>query len=158
MNLDILVILALTIILSILSWIIMQEVKLVFGFRKVFLLILHLICILPWFLHYQAFLTSANADMHSMEIYLIPLFLMVFIFLTVNIKNQKAIFCNALIPFLAFFTTRFYIMPTVYEENQNYVFDNIPTIWLFFWTFIATSIVLSYVSSVQFFRLKRRKI
>ena len=157
MNLDILIIWALTINLSIVLWIIMQEVGRVLGFRKIILSILHLICILPWFLHYKAFLTSGNTDMHSVGIYLIPFFLMLFIFLTVHMENQKARFCNTLIPFLAFFATRFYIMPTVYEENQSYVFDNIPTIWLFFWTLIATSIVFSYVSSAQIFRLKRRK-
>lgn len=154
MNLDLLAILIFITSSSIILWVVLREVRRTFGFRKTVLSLLHLVYLLPWLLHYRKFLVGANSDFQSLYIYIVPLFISLLTFLAVKVESQIARASNALVPFLAFCATLYYIMPKIYEENQNYIFDNIPTIWLFFWTVIATSAILSYILPLQIFRLR----
>ena len=140
--------------LSIMSSIVAIEIRNLFGYRKFALFVIHLILLLPWLAHYFDFLMSANSGMQSWQIYLAPLFLILVVICVVQIESKSARVSNSIVPFLAFIVTRFYVMPTVYEVNQDYVYDNIPTIWLFFWSIIATSMVFSYVNSIEIFGKK----
>lgn len=155
MNLDLLAIIVLTSSLSVVSSVITLEIKRNFGYSRFVLFILHMLLLLPWLMHYCHFMVSANSDIQPWQIYLVPFCMILFVSLVVKIQYKAVKIANTLVPFFAFYTTRYYVMPTVYEANQDYVFDNIPTIWLFFWSFIATSIILTYVLPIKFLKLKK---
>lgn len=140
--------------LSIISSIVAIEIRNLFGYRKFALSVIHLILLLPWLGHYFDFLMSANSGMQPWQIYLVPLFLTFIVICVVQIESKSARVSNSIVPFLAFIVTRYYVMPTVYGVNQDYVYDNIPTIWLFFWSIIATSMIFSYVISMEIFGKK----
>lgn len=157
MTLDSLAFLVLVASLSIVSSIIVHEIRVFFGYRRLILVFGHLLLLIPWLGHFNKFLSMANSDAMPLQVYLAPLSILLLIFFFVQIESQIVRFANALVPFFAFIITRYYVMPTVYEANQDYKFDNIPTIWLFFWSFIATSMILTYVLPARIFMSQEYK-
>lgn len=115
------------------------------GFRKSYLLVAHLLLLIPWVLHYVSFLEMANTDNLPAVIYAIPVGVLAVAGFLVHLSTVFPKALNILIPGLAFLTTYYVIMPIGYAATPHYKFDNVPTIWLFVWTVVATLTLIAYL-------------
>ncbi len=153
MNYDLLIIFALVASFSVITAIATRAIRRKFGYKKYLIFFGQLLLLLPWLSHYNYFLRMANSNEFSWQVFLVPFAILMLVILIVQIDSMILRAANFLVPSLAYMATYYYVMPTVYAATQNYVFDNIPTIWLFFWTIVATSILLAYVFPVQALKL-----